>query len=247
MNERFPQHFFMGMVVLALGMVAIGWFTSSSIKAAKRANDTITVTGSARESVRSDYVVWTGSVRVSAMTREAGYPDLTKQSDRIRAYLKSRHLPDSSITWSGVRSNEIHEGKRSREGEYIQEFKGYSMWQQFEVRSAQVDSIDAIARDITSLIGEGVPLDSDPPQFYYNQLSDIRGDLLAEATKDAKMRAQRIAESAGGKVRSVRSARMGVFQITPPNSREVSDYGVYDTRTIDKDITAVVSVSFAVE
>ena len=40
---------------------------------------------------------------------------------------------------------------------------------------------------------------------------------------------------------------MGVFQITAPNSRDVSDYGVYDTQTIDKDITSVVSVSFAVE
>ncbi|MEP6847365.1 MAG: SIMPL domain-containing protein, partial [Acidobacteriota bacterium] len=45
---------------------------------------------------------------------------------------------------------------------------------------------------------------------------------------------------------SVRSAKMGVLQITPADSTEVSDSGMYDTSTIDKDMTAVVNISFAV-
>jgi hypothetical protein len=40
---------------------------------------------------------------------------------------------------------------------------------------------------------------------------------------------------------------MGVLQITAADSTDVSDYGVYDTSTIEKDMTAVVSISFAVE
>jgi hypothetical protein len=40
---------------------------------------------------------------------------------------------------------------------------------------------------------------------------------------------------------------VGVFQITAPNSHDVRDYGIYDTSTIEKDVTAVVSVSFAAE
>ena len=38
---------------------------------------------------------------------------------------------------------------------------------------------------------------------------------------------------------------VGVFQVTSPNSTDVSDYGVYDTSTLLKDVTAVVNVSFA--
>ena len=40
---------------------------------------------------------------------------------------------------------------------------------------------------------------------------------------------------------------MGVFQITAPNSTDVSDYGVYDTSTLRKDVTAVVNVAFALK
>ena len=38
---------------------------------------------------------------------------------------------------------------------------------------------------------------------------------------------------------------VGVFQVTSPNSTDVSDYGVYDTSTREKDVTAVVNATFA--
>ena len=49
----------------------------------------------------------------------------------------------------------------------------------------------------------------------------------------------------GGHLGKLRSVDVGVFQVTSPNSTEVTDYGVYDTSTVDKDVTAVVNVSFA--
>jgi len=45
----------------------------------------------------------------------------------------------------------------------------------------------------------------------------------------------------------VRSARMGVLQITPADSNEVSGEGMNDTSALEKDITAVVNISFAVD
>jgi hypothetical protein len=71
--------------------------------------------------------------------------------------------------------------------------------------------------------------------------------MLSEATQDARARADAIARSAGGEIGAVRSVRMGVFQITPRHSTEVSDYGINDTSSLEKDITAVVRVTFAVD
>ena len=71
--------------------------------------------------------------------------------------------------------------------------------------------------------------------------------MLGEAAKDAKERADKIAASTGNSIGPVRSARMGVLQITPADSTEVSDMGIYSTSTIDKDMTAVVNISFAVD
>ena len=71
--------------------------------------------------------------------------------------------------------------------------------------------------------------------------------MVAEATKDAKARAEAIAGSTGNRIGSVQSAQTGVFQITSRNSTEVSNSGIYDTSSLEKDITAVVSVKFAMD
>jgi hypothetical protein len=70
--------------------------------------------------------------------------------------------------------------------------------------------------------------------------------MVAAATKDAKARAEAIAQSTDTEVGTVRAAKTGVFQITSRNSTDVSDYGIYDTSSVDKDITAVVSVTFSI-
>ncbi len=246
MNERFPQLFW-GLVALTIGLFAVGFFTYAAIRAAKRGNDVITVTGSARRTVRSDYATWSGNFGDNNMSLTEGYKKVLANQEQVRAYLRSRHIADSLVTFSGVNTRDMFSRKRRDSGETAEEFIGYNLSQRVEVKGAQVDSIEAIARDITSLTAIGLLVNSEAPQYFYSKLADLRIEMLAEATKDARLRASQIAESAGGRIGGVRNARMGVFQITAPNSREVSDYGVYNTATIDKDITAVVSASFAVE
>jgi len=245
MNERFPQLFW-GLVAVTVGLVAVGWFTYSGIRAAKRGSDIITVTGSARRTVRSDYATWSGSYYANEATLQSGYEVLTRHAQSIRDFLHSRHVPDSLVKFSGINSREMSRKENIR-GEIKEEFIGFQISQRFEVRGTEVDSMDVIARDITRLAAQGIPVNSEPPQFYYTKLAEMRVEMLGEATTDARLRAERIARSGGGKIGAIRNARMGVFQITAPNSREVRDYGIYDTSTIDKDITAVVTVSFAVE
>ena len=85
------------------------------------------------------------------------------------------------------------------------------------------------------------------PQYVYTKLADLRPKLLEDATKDAVGRAKVLVDATGGKLGGLRDVNVGVFQITAPNSTEVSDYGVYDISTRAKDVTAVVNVTLALE
>ncbi len=71
--------------------------------------------------------------------------------------------------------------------------------------------------------------------------------MLAEATKNAKQRAENMVHATGNLIGTMRSARMGVFQITPVTSTDVSDYGENDTSALEKTVMAVVSVTFSIE
>lgn len=96
-----------------------------------------------------------------------------------------------------------------------------------------------IVQKSSALLSEGIPLTAHPPEYRYAQLAKIRPDLLAEASRDAKTRGQRLVAVAGGRLGRLQSVSAGVFQITAPNATDTSGEGVYDTSTIEKDVTAV--------
>lgn len=121
----------------------------------------------------------------------------------------------------------------------------YRLTQQFEVRSTNVQALTALSQKAADLMSEGVALSSQPPEYLYTKLADLRISLIEEATRDAKLRAEAIAKSTGNSIGSVRQARIGVFQITPRFSTEIADYGINDITAIEKDVQAVVHVTFA--
>lgn len=244
MSERFPQLFW-GLVALAVGLVIAAVAAAAGLRDIRGASDELQVTGSARRPIRSDFVVWRVSVSAQSPSLPAAYGDLRGNSDRILAFLRESGVPDSVVTTRPVETERIN--RVLENGMDSGELLGYRLTQRFELRSADVDAMTALSQRANALIQEGVPMASSPPEYLYTKLAEVRTEMLAEATRDARERADAIARSAGSGVGGVRSARMGVFQITPRNSTEVSDYGIYDTSSLEKDITAVVRVSFALD
>lgn len=226
---------------LILSSVSIGWFYSRT----KKSDDAITVTGSAKKRIKSDLVVWSAGVSVQATQLADAYKQIADHIPRIRKYLIEKGIPENQLTTSSITAITLK--RKTENGEETSEIVGYSLSQQVDVTSNDVDKVAQIARDATELINQGILLESSAPQFYYTQLGDLKIEMLGEAARDAKTRADKIAESTGNSIGSIRSARMGVMQITAPNSTEVSDYGVNDTGSIDKDVQAVVNVSFAID
>ena len=127
------------------------------------------------------------------------------------------------------------------------EIEAYRVSQAVEVRSYNVDKVTQIYRDSTELIEKGVEYETYSPQYFYTKLDELKIEMLAKATENAKARAENMVHATGNKIGFMRAARMGVFQITSVNSTDVSDYGVNDTSSLEKKVTAVVNVSFAIE
>ena len=239
-GKYFHPTFAIALAVL-LSSIVLAWAYTSN----KKSDQTITVTGSARKRIKSDLVIWRAGVSYQAAHATDAYKSLTDSVPRIKQYLVSKGIPENEITISSVSSTTLH-GK-DNDGNETNEITGYSLRQELQVRSADVDKIERVAREATELISQGILLESGAPEYYYTKLADLKIEMLAEASKDAKVRAQQVASSTGSQIGSVRQARMGVMQITAADSNEVSDSGINDTSSLNKDITAVVNVSFAVD
>ena len=235
---------FWGMVALASALVLASLIGSLTVMRVKRGGDAITVTGSARKPIRSDFIIWRGSVGAKAESMQLAYPDLKRYTERVQTYLKEKNIPDQEIAYSPVQTEAIYE--TLEDGRSTGRILWYVLTQHFAIGSANVDGITALSRQATELIEEGIPFISRSPEYLFTKLADLRVEMLAEATRDAQTRADMMAENAGSHVGAVRSARSGVFQITPRHSTEISDYGMNDTTALEKDITAVVVVTFAI-
>ena len=228
-------------IALVVATTIGGWFFVKG----KRADQTISVTGSARRGIKSDRVYWSCVVSYQAPVLSEAYRSLSEAVPKVKSYLVSKGIAADQITVSSISVQTLH--ARNNVGIEASEITGYSLRQELEVNSTDVDKIAKIAREATELINQGILIESLAPQYYYTQLGTLKIEMLAEAAKDAKIRAEQIAKSTGDKIGSVRSARMGVLQITPAGSNEVSGEGINDTSSIDKDITAVVNIAFAVD
>ena len=90
-------------------------------------------------------------------------------------------------------------------------------------------------------------MESGSPMWFYTKLNDLKIELLGEAAKGARVRAEKIAEHGDADVGALVGADQGVFQITSPTSTEVSGYGELDTLSIHKSVKAVGSARYAVD
>jgi uncharacterized protein len=231
-------------LALGLGLVAAAGLVSRSLERIKLAGDKITVKGYAEEKVLSDAGTWRATVTVRAGDLQSGYRALEADTARVRALLETVAGASAAVSVSSVAARPQYE--MGPGGMQTGRISGYELDRNFELSSTDVALIGRVAAEASSLISEGVSINSWPPQYFYNDLNEVKVRLIGAATRDAQLRAEQFAAGSGVTVGPLRSASQGVFQITRPNSTETADYGSYDTSTVEKVVKAVVTVEYAV-
>lgn len=239
------QIIILGLCIAAATIFSTVILSKGLMQIKKFANEVIEVTGSAEKKIMSDYIVWTSrfSRRDSKMT--VAFAQLKDDLEKVKEYLLSKGVKEDEIVVSQINTVVLY--KKNEKGYDTNEIEGYRLSQHIEVRSYDVKKIDGIARQSTEIINQGIQIISGSPEYFYTKLAELKVEMLAKATENAKERAKSMAASTGNKIGLMRSAKMGIFQITPVNSYDVSWYGNNDTSSLEKKVTAVVSVDFAIE
>jgi len=202
--------------------------------------NTIRVVGAATKRYDSDIVKWRISVgrHTGLGDASAGYSDTRKAFEGLMAELKGAGISDKDVSVQPINRNPTYDNSGNH--------TGYNFNQSVYVISSDLATIEKLALNPDEMFQKGVALQSSSLEYYFSKLPDIKKELLAEATRDAKQRAVEIAKNSGSGIGSMRSARAGIFQITEPYSTEVSDYGIYNTSTRQKDVTVTVTAEFGV-
>lgn len=234
-------------VIIALAIVSTALILADAFTNRNKKNNTISVTGLGSKSFTSDLIVWSGEfVRKNLFLKDA-YAQLDKDRESIRTYLISKGLKNENLVFSAVIINKEYDDSYDEQGNRIRSiFTGYKLSQRVQVESKEVDKVETISRSVSELINSGIEFYSNMPEYYYTKLAELKVEMIAEATKDANVRAKKIAENSGSEVGALKSADMGVFQIVAENSSEDFSWGG-SFNTTSKRKTANITVSLIYE
>jgi len=217
----------------------IGSFTFYKVRSPE---DTLSVTGSVRERVTSDIVKWTSNFSRTVPVEELGSGYQMMQNDQrlVLNFFEDNGFTEEDLIISPVFMEQLYLYDPNAP-------KENALRQTVEIQSTDVEKITSMAKNIQRLIDQGVIFSTQSLEYYYSKLVELRIELIPDAINDAKLRAQKIAEGSGKEIGVIKSANLGVVQVLPVNSTEVSDWGTYDTSTIEKEVMIPVTVIFTLK
>lgn len=224
-------------IIFSAAIIGAVWIGGHYLNKARGHAKTVSVVGMAERDFTSDLIVWQLSYGVLNYDMKQGYTEIKDINNTVREYLKSKGIDDTEMDFMAIDCNketEYHWDAQSQRG--YSTFAGYRLSQTIKIESGNVDKVEQISRNISELLDKGIELDYNNLSYYYTKLSDLKIEMLAEATDNARNRAQTIAKSAGARLGGLQTANMGVFQITAPNSAD-EDYswgGTFNTSSKKK-------------
>lgn len=203
-------------IVLAAAIAAGGWLVGQGLSRFKSDTRTVTVKGLVEREVKSDLAVWTLNFRRASDTLAEAHQRVAADRDAVLAFLKDKGFAEAEIERQPTRTlDKLARDFGQNQGERFR----YVVTSAVEVTSGKVDLVRAATGATEELLKAGVILDSENqtgranPRFVVSRFNDLRPELLAAATKNARSIAEQFAADSGARVGNIRSANQGAIQI----------------------------------
>ena len=213
-------------VLIALAVIVTGYILGTSYLSRGKSDPSVTVKGLGQQSFDSDLIVWRASFSRSAVDLKQAYKDLNADILTVKKFLAGQGIKDAEVVFDAADISKNYDNQYDENGNFTERlFRAYDLSQSFEIQSKSVDLVEKTSREVSKLIDAGIELNSYAPEYYYTKLAKLKIKMIEAATKDAKNRAETIAENGGGKLGDMTYASMGVFQITAENSSDEYSWG----------------------
>jgi len=228
--------------IIALAVIVSSFIFISGLKEMTFRQNTISVKGYAQKNVVSDLVVWQPKIQAWSANLSEAYAKLKVDTDKFINFLTSKGISKDNIKLKSVANTVTYEKQGYEDN--LSRKTGYLLVQGFYIESKEVDKVTQLSQEAAEILSAGVEMIAESPDYYLTNIENEKIALLGLAIENAKARAEEIAKKTQSKITGLKSASQGVFQVTEKNSMEVSDYGLFDTKSLEKTIKCVVSAEF---
>jgi uncharacterized protein len=240
--------------VIGIAIIATAFVLGTAFKKRNENLDSISVIGLGTKDFISDEILWSGSFTTKSYDIKEAYNKMIQDQKIVSNFFIGKGFKTNEFTFGAVQFNKKFREQRTEATEggtkYEQIFDGYEASQTISFSAKKnkdlMQRIEAVSSKTSELINSGIELSSNSIQYTYSDLPSLKQSLIENATKDAYERAEKIVNTAEGDLGKLKTASMGVFQITGQGSTEEDSYGG-NNDTYSKNKTARITVRLEYE
>jgi len=219
----------------SLGLIVGGYLLGDGLLRAKEADRSVTVRGLAERDVVANLATWTISYSATSPSLTQAQAKMRSDTQAIRDFFSELGFPQDALQPTGANvSSYTNEG-----------ITQFTVRQRMALRSDDIERAQKAVAQQFDLVNRGVFLEEGSSMAYsFTRLNDIKPEMVAEATRDARASAEQFAQDSGAGVGEIKNATQGYFSIEARDG-DSGGWGVSDTPY--KKVRVVTTVNFALD
>lgn len=224
-------------LIMAVSFVITGTLIKEGLIQIRSADRFVTVKGLAERDVKADLAIWPIQFKVADNDLALAQQELERETAIIVDFLKANGILENEISVNQVMVNDAYAQQYQQNAVAAR----YAIDKTIMVRTTNVDAVEKAAQQVGDLIGNGVLIGYNAtPQYSFTKLNDIKPEMIAAATQNAREAAEQFANDSGATVGAIRSATQGYFSI---NARD-DMAGAPDSAALNKKVRVVSTVDY---
>lgn len=201
-------------LLIALGIVILGICIKTGIDNIAYRDRIVTVRGLAEKEVKADLVTWPITYSLAGNNLQNIYDQVSKNNDIIVKFLTSNGINSNEIS---VNPPDTYDAASNRYRSDSFNFN-YSINCTVTVTTRQVDKVRELLNRQSELLKEGVAFSNSYINYQFTGLNDIKPEMIAEATRNARAAADQFAADSESRVGKIKTASQGQFSIDDTDS-----------------------------
>jgi hypothetical protein len=204
--------------LIAVALALAGWFIGQGFAKGRTRDRYVTVKGVSEREVKADLALWPLQLASTDDDLSRAQTRLNGNVEKVTAFLSANGIDSSQVQLQGLRVTDVLANPYQQQ---VRTGNRFIINQTVVVRSNDPDGVLAASAKAGELVNAGVVLSSGPewgpggPTFLFKRLNDLKPEMIAEATAEARKGAEQFAHDSGSRVGRIRTATQGIFVILP--------------------------------
>ncbi len=204
--------------ILAVSICVLGYALNSGINSFKDKDRIVSVKGLAEMEVPANKITWPLMFKDLGDDLPSLYTTINTKNKVIVAFLKSNGIAENEIS---VSAPEILDMQAERYTSNAPAYR-YNATSVITVTSGDVEKVRKLMSGQTELLKQGIAITGGDYRYNvsyeFTKLNEIKPAMIEEATRNARMAAEKFAKDSESKLGKIRDANQGQFSITDRDS-----------------------------